>query len=81
MDLNYVLPVQPQISVTQEMLPETVKLLKSPFTGATVYVVGTAHVSETSAREVRTVSTRGPLQQLDLIDCDTRSCSSSNPTQ
>lgn len=58
MDLNYVPPpTQPQISITQEMLPETVKLLKSPVTGATVYVVGTAHVSEISAREVRTVRT------------------------
>jgi pheromone shutdown protein TraB len=56
MDLNYVPPPgQPQISITQEMLPQTVKLLKSPVTGATVYVVGTAHVSEISAREVRTI--------------------------
>ena len=40
---------------SESELPETIKILRDPFTNGTIYLVGTAHFSEKSQREVTQV--------------------------
>ena len=40
----------------ENQLPETIKLIREPTTNATIYLVGTAHFSEKSQREVAEVN-------------------------